>query len=711
VKQDTPTLEVLVYHKTAFVGSFMFTSTKISIGRHPEAMVRLDDAAVSSRHAELSLEGGLFRLRDLGSRTGTRINGAPVLPRQPVEAADQIGIGPFRLRATICEDDLVEASAVSDRAGPSVPPTKTSRPPPGPDAPRAREDTIPRLEFVSAESARVQRPASIATAVAPEARANLVAPAPPAIIARPPQVAAPSPSVAGRIGLAIAPQTATVRGESHSPLPLKPAVIPAEIPPPAPPKPIVIRPENPLTVQSWAFDAFNSGAEDDPDDEDEENFSPPFDLLQVLSEAGLSEEPTEDKQRVTLEVIRYRADRVISIHHPGPKGRLWLGAPAVDAGAFEKSGGFCLDAGSLPVSEVRVGGRALTPSEVLRISDGSKLRVSPTMQVTVDLSGNEKALFQWVVQAPALPPPRVSLRPSPEHARTGAMSLAVHLATFVVLGLFVLGDKKGQLDINEGRFAIIDTKELELEPPSAPPPSEAAPVAPTMPTRPDPNVRSKTQPTVKTPASSTQESASSSNTPTPSTQRLLSALGGAPSPLSAISVSNLDALPVAAGGGFKVSSAVGKAPGDMLRVATIGGSDPDTKSAAELGANDLGKVQARVGTGVVRARVTAVPQGIRGEGTLDRGEIQKVVNAHLYQVQGCYERQLAKDPTLSGKIFFDWVVSTSGGVSSVRIGRSTIHSVETVTCIQSAIQGWKFPPPQGGSVTVTYPFAFSSLGS
>jgi hypothetical protein len=49
-------------------------------------------------------------------------------------------------------------------------------------------------------------------------------------------------------------------------------------------------------------------------------------------------------------------------------------------------------------------------------------------------------------------------------------------------------------------------------------------------------------------------------------------------------------------------------------------------------------------------------------------------------------------------------------VSNVRIGRSSVHSTEVTTCIQTAIQGWHFPAPQGGSVTVTYPFAFSSLG-
>ncbi|MGA2451035.1 MAG: AgmX/PglI C-terminal domain-containing protein [Polyangiaceae bacterium] len=683
MSRRTPTLEVLVHGPTGFVGSFVFTSPKISIGRHPEAMVRLNDPAISSRHAELSLEGGLFRLRDLGSRTGTRINGVAVLPRQPIEAGDQIAIGPFRLRATLCEEDIIEAPAVEGRAAPSVPPT-TSRPPPVTALSHPRTDAMARWD-VSADDAptRVEPSPTFATvaAAAPQPRPNLIAPAPPVLVAKSPPAVAPAPGVSSPVGARTAP------------------------------KPPVVHVENSAVAPPWAFGTFDDARlEDDPDEENEDTFSPPFDLLQALSKGGLCEVPTTDRQRITLEVIRYRADRVLSIRHPKSKGQLRLGTPAVAAGAFE-AGGFCLRPESCPISEVREGGRTLATSEVSRRVDGSKLRVSPLMQVTVDLPGKEKALVHWVLPAPALPPLRWSLRPTTEHARHGAISLAVHVAALVVLGLLALGDRKGQLDINAGRFATLDTKELELEPPAPPPPAAFAPNAPVVPTKQDPTLRTKSQPAIKSPTSSTQEtSASSSSMPTPSTQKILSALGGPASPLSAISVSNLDALSVSAGGGFKVSGALGKAPGDTLRVVTTAGSDPDTKSASELGGNELGKVQARVGAGVVRARVTAVPQGIRGEGTLDRGEIQKVVNAHLYQIQGCYERQLAKDPSLSGKVFLDWVIGTSGGVSSVRIGRSTIRSVETVTCIQSAIQTWKFPQPQGGSVTVTYPFAFSSFG-
>ena len=77
-----------------------------------------------------------------------------------------------------------------------------------------------------------------------------------------------------------------------------------------------------------------------------------------------------------------------------------------------------------------------------------------------------------------------------------------------------------------------------------------------------------------------------------STPRILSALGGTSSAVSAISVTNLDALPAGAGD-FKVSGSVGKAPGDTLRVAAAGSgsADVNTKSAAELGGNNLGRVK------------------------------------------------------------------------------------------------------------------------
>jgi len=698
-------LEVLVYDRSGFVGSLVFTTPKISLGRHPEAMVRLDDPAVSLKHAELSLEGGLFRVKDLGSRTGTRINGAPVRPRQPLEPTDEILIGPFRLRATVVEPEP-EPLEEETLSRPGRPPLE-SVPTAEPFAPMGAAFWKPRKE-ASAPPPPAPEPPSEVTRVNHSAPAAMAPP-----VHRPPVHQPPLHQETVR---------EIVPASFAAPVAAAPAAAPegddeeelrSLLSTQAAPVPFVHVGTVPL-----AFAVFEAPAvaedhrvDDDDDDDDDSDFVPPFDLLAALSRGGQQDDPAARGRGVSLEVIKYRADRVLSVDHPRAKGRLRLPGSKAVIGTFEDGGALSLYPDACREFSVREDGHPLPPAEVLARSDGAKMPLTAGMQVGIDLEGEDKILVHWVPRVQELPVPKMLVRPSREHTRTGAGSLAVHVAVLLFIGVVLLRDKKADLDINAGRFATIKTQELELEPPPPAPTPEALDAARTpqrRPTKQDPTNKS-TQPPLKG-AQPTAQDAPASTTQSPSAAKILSALGGAPTTAGAISVTNLDALPMGAGD-FKVSGTVGKAPGDTLRIGAVGtsGSDPDTKSANELGANNIGKVQAQVGT-AVRARVTAAPAGIRGEGTLDRGAIQKVVNAHLYQVQGCYERQLAKDPSLSGKIFFDWVVGLTGGVVSVRVGRSTIHSVETTTCIQSAIQGWKFPAPQGGTVTVTYPFAFSSLG-
>jgi pSer/pThr/pTyr-binding forkhead associated (FHA) protein len=50
----------------------------ITIGRAPDNMIVIDDPSVSGRHAQLRLAGEVYRLKDLESTDGTRINGIPV---------------------------------------------------------------------------------------------------------------------------------------------------------------------------------------------------------------------------------------------------------------------------------------------------------------------------------------------------------------------------------------------------------------------------------------------------------------------------------------------------------------------------------------------------------------------------------------------------------------------------------------------------------
>ncbi|MEU6083964.1 DUF1707 and FHA domain-containing protein [Streptomyces sp. NPDC047108] len=73
----------------------------LRIGRDPANGLRLNDDTVSRVHAELSRDGVLWVLRDLGSTNGTWVNSRRVTGRTVVRPGDQVTFGrvAFRLAA------------------------------------------------------------------------------------------------------------------------------------------------------------------------------------------------------------------------------------------------------------------------------------------------------------------------------------------------------------------------------------------------------------------------------------------------------------------------------------------------------------------------------------------------------------------------------------------------------------------------------------
>ena len=55
--------------------SFDLVDDQITLGRAPDNTLQIDDASVSSRHATLTLTGGDYVYRDIGSTNGSRLNG------------------------------------------------------------------------------------------------------------------------------------------------------------------------------------------------------------------------------------------------------------------------------------------------------------------------------------------------------------------------------------------------------------------------------------------------------------------------------------------------------------------------------------------------------------------------------------------------------------------------------------------------------------
>jgi pSer/pThr/pTyr-binding forkhead associated (FHA) protein len=68
-------------------------STRMTVGRG-QTDVYLDDPQVSRIHAALIARDEQLAVEDLGSRSGTTVNGMRVQTRQPLRMGDVVGFGP-----------------------------------------------------------------------------------------------------------------------------------------------------------------------------------------------------------------------------------------------------------------------------------------------------------------------------------------------------------------------------------------------------------------------------------------------------------------------------------------------------------------------------------------------------------------------------------------------------------------------------------------
>jgi len=136
-----------------------FTAGEITVGRRAEGGgLRLADRDVSRRHARFVQANGMVFVEDLGSLTGTRVNGERISGRRRLREGDLIEIGGYDL-AVLPDDGLAEV------AGPGAPPPLPETRP-APDAPsRAAAPMVPEpLPLPRGDTARARHPAFLALA-------------------------------------------------------------------------------------------------------------------------------------------------------------------------------------------------------------------------------------------------------------------------------------------------------------------------------------------------------------------------------------------------------------------------------------------------------------------------------------------------------------------------------------------------------------------
>ena len=77
-----------------------FPSGKVRIGRDADCELKLSGWRVAGRHAELFVSNDQAFLRDLGSSSGTLVNGKPVTTHGPLSPGDRIQVGPHAFTAS-----------------------------------------------------------------------------------------------------------------------------------------------------------------------------------------------------------------------------------------------------------------------------------------------------------------------------------------------------------------------------------------------------------------------------------------------------------------------------------------------------------------------------------------------------------------------------------------------------------------------------------
>jgi pSer/pThr/pTyr-binding forkhead associated (FHA) protein len=91
---------LVLFKKSGEAKTFELPSTVTVVGRRQDCDLCVPLMVVSRRHCELNQDQGQLRLRDLGSRNGTFVNGRRVEETQ-LKPGDEIQIGPVKFGVQI----------------------------------------------------------------------------------------------------------------------------------------------------------------------------------------------------------------------------------------------------------------------------------------------------------------------------------------------------------------------------------------------------------------------------------------------------------------------------------------------------------------------------------------------------------------------------------------------------------------------------------
>lgn len=89
-------------------------------------------------------------------------------------------------------------------------------------------------------------------------------------------------------------------------------------------------------------------------------------------------------------------------------------------------------------------------------------------------------------------------------------------------------------------------------------------------------------------------------------------------------------------------------------------------------------------------------------------DITRVVSRRQKGIQYCYEKELARNPELQGKVTLSWRIGIDGSVKKVVVENSTLRNKKVEGCMTRNVKRWRFPKPEGGMCQIKFPFVFNA---
>ena len=94
-------------------------------------------------------------------------------------------------------------------------------------------------------------------------------------------------------------------------------------------------------------------------------------------------------------------------------------------------------------------------------------------------------------------------------------------------------------------------------------------------------------------------------------------------------------------------------------------------------------------------------------GRLPPEVVQRIVHANFGRFRACYEAGLRENPALSGRVVAKFMIGRGGEVTAALDGGSDLPNATVVQCVVRNFLNLSFPAPEGGTVSVVYPFNLS----